>query len=89
MIVVEAASLGVPSIVVREPDNAATELIAEGENGTVAVSADPTELAAAIVRVSRDGQALRDATAAWYRRNARRLSLEGSLDRVVQSYQGI
>jgi glycosyltransferase involved in cell wall biosynthesis len=86
MIVVEASSLGVPSIVVREPDNAATELISEGENGTIAASADPADLADAIVRISQEGDALRRRTVDWYRRNATRLSLENSLDRVVASY---
>ena len=86
MIVVEASSLGVPSVVVREPDNAATELISEGENGTIAASADPADLADAIVAISEQGQAMRDRTIAWYQKNARRLSLEDSLDRVVASY---
>jgi glycosyltransferase involved in cell wall biosynthesis len=86
MIVVEASSLGVPSIVVREPDNAAVELIAEGENGTIADSAAPADLAEAIVRVNQAGPSLRATTAAWYERNARRLSLEASLDVVVNAY---
>jgi glycosyltransferase involved in cell wall biosynthesis len=88
MIVVESAVHGVPSIVVREPDNAATELISEGENGTVAESFEPAELAAAIVRIRDAGPALRESTAAWYRRNATRLSLSNSLERVVASYSG-
>ncbi len=86
LIVVEAASQGVPSIVVSGADNAATELIAEGENGTVAASADAAELAEAIVRVHRAGPAMRETTLAWYRRNERRLSLENSLTRVLESY---
>ena len=86
MIVVEAASLGVPSIVVREPDNAAVELISEGENGAIAASAAPADLAEAIVRVHEAGPALRAATAAWYERNAVRLSLEHSLEAVVAVY---
>ena len=52
MIVVEAASMGVPSIIVREPDNAAIELIEDGENGTIARSSEPADLAAAIVRMN-------------------------------------
>jgi glycosyltransferase involved in cell wall biosynthesis len=88
LIVVEAASRGVPSIVVSGLDNAATELIAEGENGTIAPSADPAELAQAILRIHRAGSALRDSTLAWYRRNERRLSLEDSLTRVLDSYRG-
>ncbi len=87
LIVVEAASLGVPSIVVAGSDNAATELIAEGENGTVASSASAAELGEAIVRVHRAGSAMRESTLAWYRRNEGRLSLESSLTRVLDSYR--
>ena len=86
MIVVESAAFGVPSIVVRAADNAATELISEGENGTIARSVDQAELASAIIRISQAGEPLRESTAAWYRRNATRLSLSHSLDRVVASY---
>ncbi len=86
LIVVEAAAQGVPSIVVSGPDNAATELIAEGENGFVAASPDPAELAEAILRVHHAGAELRETTLAWYQRHARRLSLEDSLARVLASY---
>ena len=86
LVVVEAAALGVPSVVVRYPDNAATELVEEGENGAVADSAEPAELAAAILRVHAAGPALRESTAAWYDRNADRLSLERSLETVLAAY---
>lgn len=88
MIVVEAAARGVPSVVVREPDNAAIELIEEGVNGTAARSASPADLAEAIIRVHQAGPQMRESTAAWYRRNATRLSLSSSLDEVVASYSG-
>ena len=88
LIVVEAAAMGVPSIVVRGDDNAATELIAEGENGTIAQSAEPDELAMAIVRIYDGGEGMRAATLAWYHRNAASLSLSGSLNQVVQTYGG-
>ncbi|HMJ04253.1 MAG TPA: glycosyltransferase, partial [Conexibacter sp.] len=88
MVVVEAAARGVPSIVVDDPDNAAVELVADGENGFVAASAAPDELAAAILRVREAGPALRTATADWFERNAERLSLDGSLDRVAEAYRG-
>lgn len=87
MVVVEAAARGVPSVVVRDPDNAAVELVDEGENGFVAASAEPAELAAAILRVRAAGPQLREATAAWFERNAQRLSLGGSLDRVAAAYR--
>jgi glycosyltransferase involved in cell wall biosynthesis len=86
LVVVEAASLGTPSILVRDPNNAATELIEEGVNGFVADSADPAALAAAIERVHAAGPRLRASTAEWYARNARRLSLDDSLDAVAASY---
>jgi glycosyltransferase involved in cell wall biosynthesis len=87
LVVVEASAAGTPSIVVRDPDNAATELIAEGENGFVAPSADAEDLAAAILRVHEAGDALRRSTGDWFRRNARRLSLESSLETVLAAYE--
>jgi glycosyltransferase involved in cell wall biosynthesis len=86
LIVVEAAALGTPSVVVADPDNAATDLVSEGENGYVAPSASPADLAAAIERVHAAGHGLRERTAAWFAANAERLSLEGSLKRVLESY---
>ena len=86
LVVVEAASRGVPVVVVEGPDNAATELVEEGTNGAVAPSAKPDELAAAIVRIHRAGPPLRDSAAAWFRRNAERLSLERSVERVLEAY---
>jgi hypothetical protein len=53
----------------------------------VAPSADPAEVAAAILRVRDGGQALRESTAGWFRHNAERLSLGRSLERVVESYE--
>jgi glycosyltransferase involved in cell wall biosynthesis len=87
LVVVEAAAKGVPSIVVRAPDNPAVELVEEGVNGFVAASAAPDELAGAIVRVHEAGDALRTSTADWYRRNAERLSLETSLQTVLRAYE--
>jgi glycosyltransferase involved in cell wall biosynthesis len=86
MVVVEASARGTPSVVVAGEDNAAVELVEEGVNGTVALSASPDDLAAAIERVHAGGDALRKRTCSWFARNARRLSLEGSLSAVVASY---
>jgi len=88
LIVVEASSKGVPSVVAAGPDNAATELVEEGVNGYVARSAAPDDLAEAIVRVHRAGPALRGSTADWFARHADRLSLSRSLERVVARYGG-
>jgi glycosyltransferase involved in cell wall biosynthesis len=86
MVVVEASAVGTPSVVVRGEDNAATELVEDGVNGFVAASASPEDLAAAFVRVHEAGGELRRSTAAWFERNARRLSLDSSLDAVARSY---
>jgi glycosyltransferase involved in cell wall biosynthesis len=86
LVVVEAAARGTPSIVVEGPDNPAVELIEEGVNGVVAQSAAPEELASAIVRVWNGGQELRESTSSWFARNARRLSLDQSLESVLEAY---
>ena len=88
LVVVEAAARGVPTVVVAGPDNAATELVEEGVNGTVAASAAPEDLAEAIVRIDRAGRALRDSTVEWFRHNAQRLSLERSLETMLETYAG-
>ena len=87
LVVVEAAARGTPSVVVRGEDNAAVELVDDGENGVVAASASPDDLAAAIVRVHEEGEALRARTREWFARNAQRLSLGASLDAVAASYR--
>ena len=86
LVVVEASAAGTPSVVVADPDNAATELIEEGVNGYVAPSASAADLAAAILRVRDGGDALRASTAAWYAENARSLSLADSLEHVAAAY---
>jgi len=87
MVVVEAAARGTPSVVVAGEDNAATELIEEGVNGTVSPDPEPAAIADAIVRVHEQGAALRERTAGWYARNAERLSVESSLRTVLAGYE--
>jgi glycosyltransferase involved in cell wall biosynthesis len=86
MVVIEASAQGTPSVVVREPDNAAVDLVSDGENGVLAASASPEDLAAAIQRVYDAGSAMRESTLDWFRRNAERLSLDSSLKTVLESY---
>jgi glycosyltransferase involved in cell wall biosynthesis len=89
LVVLEAVSRGTPAVVVRGDDNAAAELVVDGENGFVAPSASAEDLAAAIVRVNEAGTALREATLAWFRRNEERLSLEHSLGIVLATYAAL
>lgn len=86
LVIVEAAALGTPSVVVNGPDNAALELVEDGVNGVVASSTEPEELSAAILRVNEAGDTLRASTAEWFARNARGLSLESSLETVLDAY---
>jgi glycosyltransferase involved in cell wall biosynthesis len=86
MVIIEAASVGTPSIAVSGPENAAGELIEEGVNGFVAASAEAAVLAAAVVKVVRAGEGLRASTLEWYERNRDELSLERSLEAVEASY---
>ena len=83
LVVVEAARLGTPSVVVRAPDNAAVELVEDGVNGVVAPDGSPEALAAAMGAAA----PLRASTAEWFRRHARELSVEGSLDAVLAAYR--
>jgi glycosyltransferase involved in cell wall biosynthesis len=86
IVVVEASAVGTPTVVVEGPDNAATELVEDGENGVIAKSAEPDELANAILRVHDAGPSLRDSTRAWFRRNRARLSLENSIETLLGVY---
>ena len=89
LIVVEAASMGVPSVVVAGPDNAAVELIEEGVNGFVAPSAAPKSLASAIVAVADAGPTLRQSTADWFGAHSDELSLGRSLTQVLEGYDEV
>ncbi|HEY8303187.1 MAG TPA: glycosyltransferase [Solirubrobacteraceae bacterium] len=86
MVVIESCSHATPAVVVAGEDNAATELIEEGVNGTIALDADPDTVARAILRVHDAGMAMRASTASWFAENAERLSLESSLRAVLASY---
>ncbi|MDX6506861.1 MAG: hypothetical protein QOG06_1505 [Gaiellaceae bacterium] len=86
IVVVEAAAIGTPTVVVDGPDNAAAELVEDGVNGVLAPSAEPRELADAILRVHAAGPALRESTTEWFDRNRSRLSLQGSIDKLLEVY---
>jgi glycosyltransferase involved in cell wall biosynthesis len=86
LVVVEAAAHGTPVILVRGEDNAATELVEDGVNGYVVDNASAECLADAVIRIQRDGDALRQSSVAWFARNAHRLSIGASVARVVGRY---
>jgi glycosyltransferase involved in cell wall biosynthesis len=82
LVVIEAAALGTPTVVLAGPDNAAAELIEEGVNGFVAASEQ--ELPDAIAAVNAGGAALRASTARWYEEHARKLSASSSADAILR-----
>jgi glycosyltransferase involved in cell wall biosynthesis len=86
LVVIEAASVGTPSVVVDGADNAAVELIAEGVNGHVAASADPDAIAAAIAAVHEQGEELRRRTTAWFAQAAPTLTAKASARTVLEVY---
>ena len=86
MAVAEAAAAGLPVVVCRAPDNAATERVEPGVNGEVADRPAPPTLAEAVVRVLDQGAELRRRTALWYAEHAEELSMRRSIERVRQMY---
>lgn len=86
MIVLEAAAVGTPSVVARGEDNAAVERIVPGENGVIAASDSPADLAAAIVEAIQGGPELRARTAAWFAAHAEELSVAASTRQVLAAY---
>jgi glycosyltransferase involved in cell wall biosynthesis len=86
LVVVEASARGTPSVVVAGEDNAAVELVEDGVNGFIAPCAKAEAIAEAIVKVHEAGMPLRESTARWFAENATRLSLESSLERVLETY---
>jgi glycosyltransferase involved in cell wall biosynthesis len=88
LIVVEAAARGTPSVVTAGPENASTELIADGVNGAVAAEPTAEAIGSAIVDVVCAGADLRESTLGWFVENAERLRIERSLELVTRSYAG-
>jgi glycosyltransferase involved in cell wall biosynthesis len=88
MVVIEAAAIGTPSVVVAGADNAAVELVEDGVNGFVAPTESPADVAAAIVRCVRGAGALRASTSDWFARRAPELSVDASARRVLFEYAG-
>ncbi|HEX2160332.1 MAG TPA: glycosyltransferase [Thermoleophilaceae bacterium] len=86
MVVIEAAALGTPSVVVAGADNAAAELIEEDVNGFVAPATEPRALATAIVACHAGGAELRERTAAWFARRAPELTVDASAHAVARWY---
>ena len=85
-VVIEASARGIPVVVVAGPDNAATELVEEGVNGTIAASVQAADLAGALIAIHEAGAALRSSTSGWFLQNAERLWVGRSIAKVAEAY---
>ena len=88
LVVVEAAAAGTPSVVVAHPDNAAVELVDDGENGVVVESRRSRGTGGGDRPDPRGRRGVPGATREWYARNEQRLSIESSVDKVVRRLPG-
>ena len=88
-VVIEAIARGIPAIVVRGPDNAATSLIVENVNGFVAPGIAASALAEQIVKLYMAGPELQARTHQWYREHAAELSIDASIAQMEEVYRNI
>jgi len=89
LVVVEAAAHGTPSIVLRHPDSAATELIEPDRNGVIVEGDDAPMLAAAIEAVHAAGPALAERTREWFTGNAATLGIEATIEQLERTYASV
>lgn len=89
LVVAEAAAHGTPSVVVAGEDNAAAELVIDGENGFVAASVAPEVLGDAIARALLGGEELRRSTSAWFARERRERSLGRSVGEILDRWSAV
>lgn len=86
IVVVEATSHGTPAVVVRAPDSAASDLIADGVNGFTC-DERPESIAAAIAVAIAGGAELRERTAAWFRDHVDEIGADASAALVIETYE--
>jgi glycosyltransferase involved in cell wall biosynthesis len=86
LVVLEATSRGTPVILVSGADNAAAELVVDGENGFVVPDPTADVLSSALVKAHSEGISLRARTLAHFKREAGRRSLESSIEAVLDAY---
>ncbi|MFC7501997.1 glycosyltransferase family 4 protein [Nocardioides sp. GCM10030258] len=87
LVVVEAAALGTPVVLVAGEDNAAVELVEHGVNGAVALSIAPEDLGDAIVEVVRAGAGLRRSAHAWFEQVAPTSSVGVTAARILDALE--
>lgn len=90
LVVLEAASHGLPCVLVEEEDNAAVELVEPGRNGAVCPDADPNRMAEAVLALVAD-PSIHDATRSWFEQHRGTYSVEHCADalRAVHARAGV
>lgn len=84
LVLTEAASRGVPVVVVAGEDNAAVELVSVGVNGFIAADTSPTALGGAIADAILTGTTLRRSSVAWFAMMRSQAGLSRSLDAILE-----
>jgi glycosyltransferase involved in cell wall biosynthesis len=87
LVIVEAAAHGTPSVVVADEQNAAVELVEPGANGFVAATADPADLADAVLAALDGGPALRRRTRQWYDQAVRDKTVHRTAEGILAELQ--
>ncbi|WP_159501798.1 glycosyltransferase family 4 protein [Microbacterium sp. 18062] len=85
LVVVESSAHGTPVVLVQDDGNASTELVSPGENGFIAESTNPVDLADALVRAVRGGEDLRTRTRAWYEDAVRTRTVDKTVDGILSA----
>jgi glycosyltransferase involved in cell wall biosynthesis len=78
IVVLEAAALGTPTVLVEAPDNAAVELIEDGVNGRVVDLADPERIAEAVLALAAVPD-IHERTSAWWAQARRHFDPEETI----------
>ena len=85
LVITEAASRGVPVVVVAGEDNASVELLSVGVNGFIAADTSPIALGDAIADAVLAGPALRTSSASWFVAERASATLSHSLDAILSA----
>jgi glycosyltransferase involved in cell wall biosynthesis len=83
LVVLEAASHGLPAVLVDGEDNAAVELIEAHRNGLVCPEPDPGRLAQAVLELSADA-GIHARTREWYDAASERLSVPNAVKELLE-----
>ncbi|MCC6313979.1 MAG: glycosyltransferase family 4 protein [Thermomicrobiales bacterium] len=86
LVLLDAIARGTPVVTVAAPENAASELVVAGVNGTIAASASAEDLGSAILSVMSAGMPLRESTARWWVEQAPRLSAAAGYAQILTAY---